>query len=355
MSQRFLITGAGSIAKRHANNLLARMPDAEIIVVTRDPTQRFLQWPVGIQSVASFEQGLATHPDAVMICSISASHAPELLKVLELGLPAFVEKPLLTSLADLQRIEALLATAHPASVVGCNLRFLPSLRRLKQALHDGLIGTVVRAQLEVGQWLPDWRPGRALESSYSADAGFGGGVVFDLVHEIDAALWLLGDLTLVSAVGGHLSSLPIRAPDTAVALLCAASGHPVTVSLDYVSRKPVRRYVFVGEGGTLIWDMQSGRLSLMTATGEKVLADSSVDFLMTATYVDELAEWLVAIKTNTQATTCPLQTALPTARLMLNIASFVGVGLSWISSPFAPGAALLAYLAKTFARCAANR
>ena len=321
MSLRVLITGAGSIAKRHANNLLASLPDAEVIVVTRHPAQRLLSWPAGIQSVASFEQGLAANPDAVMICSISSSHAQEVLKVLEIGRPVFVEKPLLTSLTDLQRTEALLATAHPASVVGCNLRFLPSLRHLKQALDDGLIGTVVRAHLEVGQWLPDWRPSRALESSYSADAVFGGGVVFDLVHEIDAALWLLGDLTLVSAVGGHVSSLPIRAPDTAVALLRAASGHPVTVSLDYVSRKPVRRYVFVGEGGTLIWDMQAGRLSLITATDEQILADSAADFLMAATYVDELAEWLAAIKTNTLAATCPLQAALPTARLMLNIAA----------------------------------
>ncbi|MES2943183.1 MAG: Gfo/Idh/MocA family oxidoreductase [Pseudomonadota bacterium] len=321
MSLRVLITGAGSIARRHLNNLLASLPDAEVIVVTRDPAQRLVNWPAGVQSVASFDQGLATNPDAVMICSISASHAQELFRVLELGLPVFVEKPLLTSLADLQRIEAVLATAHPASVVGCNLRFLPSLRRLRQVLQDGLIGTVVRAHLEVGQWLPDWRPGRALESSYSADAGSGGGVVFDLVHEIDAALWLLGELKLVSAVGGHLSSLPIRAPDTAVALLRAASGHPVTVSLDYVSRKPVRRYVFVGEGGTLIWDMQSARLSLITATDEQVLAGSAADFLMAATYVDELAEWLAAIKTNTQAATCPLQTALPTARLMLDIAA----------------------------------
>ena len=321
MSLRVLITGAGSIAKRHANNLLASLPDAEVIVVTRHPAQRLLSWPAGIQSVASFEQGLAANPDAVMICSISSSHAQEVLKVLEIGRPVFVEKPLLTSLTDLQRTEALLATAHPASVVGCNLRFRPSLRRLKQALDDGLIGTVVRAHLEVGQWLPDWRPSRALESSYSADAVFGGGVVFDLVHEIDAALWLLGDLTLVSAVGGHVSSLPIRAPDTAVALLRAASGHPVTVSLDYVSRKPVRRYVFVGEGGTLIWDMQAGRLSLITATDEQILADSAADFLMAATYVDELAEWLAAIKTNTLAATCPLQAALPTARLMLNIAA----------------------------------
>lgn len=323
---RVLVTGRGSIAQRHVRHLRELVPDVKLAVVSGSGEVDSGLLPCTIFS--DMQTAMAWLPDAVVIASISSKHGYELESCLRLGLPVFVEKPLLTSASDLQQIEALLPGAHPASVVGCNLRFLPSLRRLRQVLHDGLIGTVVRAHLEVGQWLPDWRPGRALESSYSADAESGGGVVFDLVHEIDAALWLLGDLTLVSALGGHLSSLPIRAPDTAVALLRAASGHPVTVSLDYISRKPVRRYVFVGEGGSLIWDMQAGRLSLMTATGEQVLADSAEDFLMATTYVDELAEWLAAIKTNSQAATCPLQTALPTARLMLDIATFVDASVS---------------------------
>ena len=316
---RVLVTGRGSIAQRHVCHLRELVPDISLAVVTGSDEVDAGLLPCTI--FRDIQTAMAWSPDAVVIASISSKHGYELESCLRLGIPVFVEKPLLTSTTDIQNIEALLFSAHPASVVGCNLRFLPSLRRLRQVLQDGLIGTVVRAHLEVGQWLPDWRPGRALDSSYSADAGSGGGVVFDLVHEIDAALWLLGDLTLVSAVGGHLSSLPIRAPDTSVALLRAASGHPVTVSLDYVSRKPVRRYVFVGEGGTLIWDMQAGRLSLITATDEQVLADSVADFLMAVTYVDELAEWLAAIKTNTQAATCPLQNALPTARLMLDIAA----------------------------------
>lgn len=321
MTLRVLISGAGSIAKRHAANLLAQLPGAKIIVVTRDPTHRLVDWPTGIQAVSSFEQGLASRPDAVMICSISSRHAQELAETIKLGLPVFVEKPLLSSAPDMLPIEALLDKAHPASVVGCNLRFLPSLRRLKQALQEEEIGPLVRAHLEVGQWLPDWRPGRALDSSYSADVHAGGGVVFDLVHEIDAATWLLGDLSVVAAVGGHLSTLPIRATDTTVALLRTTTGCPITISLDYVSRRPVRRYVFVGEGGTLTWDAQLCKLLLTTAKDERVLCEGASDFLMAATYVEELAEWLAAIEMNAATQTCPLRDALPTARLMLAIAS----------------------------------
>ena len=83
----------------------------------------------------------------------------------------------------------------PQTQVGCNLRFLPSLQRLKDLIAQGVIGRIVRASFEAGQWLPDWRPRQDYRKSYSADPDSGGGVLFDLIHEIDAAYWILGDLT----------------------------------------------------------------------------------------------------------------------------------------------------------------
>lgn len=319
MSLRVLMTGAGSIARRHAVNLLVVRPGAEIVVVTRHPEQRLASWPAGVTAVSSFEEGMVMRPDAVMICSVSASHARELECVIRAGLPVFVEKPLLTSPADLALLESLVSQSHPASVVGCNLRFLPSLQQLKNALQEGVAGTLVRAHLEVGQWLPDWRPGRDLADSYSADAAAGGGVAFDLVHEIDAAVWLLGDLSLVAASGGKLSSLPVNAPDTTVALLRTRGRCPVTISLDYVSRRPVRRYVFVGDSGTLTWDYSLKQISLATAGEVQILTDKEEGFLMASTYEHELAEWLNAIERHVSPPTCALADSLPTARLMLRI------------------------------------
>ena len=320
MTRHVLITAAGSIARRHAHNLREQQPQARISVVTRAPVQRLADWPPGVQAVASFDEGMAAAPDAVMICSVSSAHGPELFATLAAGLPAFVEKPLLTSPVELAQLEASLARVHPACAVGCNLRFLPSLQRLRAALQQGVIGNLARAHLEVGQWLPDWRPGRPVQESYSADAARGGGVVFDLVHEIDAALWLLGDLDLAAAVGGNFSNLALRAPDTTVALLRTSSGSPVTVSLDYVSRQPVRRYVFVGDAGTLLWDLQLGRLRLVRPDGEQELAGAPADFALAQTYKAELGEWLAAIVRGAAPATSALGSGVHTARLMLAIA-----------------------------------
>jgi len=316
---RVLLTGAGSIARRHATNLCSLQPDAHVIAVSRHPSARFADWPKAIHSVSSLEDGLQAGCDAVMVCSDSHQHAAELLECVREGLPVFVEKPLLTDPADWARVCAAITQAHPASAIGCNLRFLPSLACLRTALQQGLVGRLVRASLDVGQWLPDWRPGRALDSSYSSSERMGGGVVFDLVHEIDAAWWLLGDLSCVASAGGQLSKLPVNAADTAVALLRTDTGIPVTVGMDYVSRQPVRRYVFVGDEGTLYWDLQACMLTLCTAGGTRELCSNPSDFSVAATYPAELAEWLEAIGQQCAPSTCALPSALPGARLMLDI------------------------------------
>jgi predicted dehydrogenase len=320
VSLRVLITGAGSIAKRHANNLLLVRPDAAVMVLTRQPSVRLADWPAGVTAVGTFEDGLKAGANAVMVCGASAKHAREVLDCIRLGLPMFVEKPLLTREDDLAKVSAAIGDAHPASVIGCNLRFLHSLVMLRAALADGMAGRLVRSHLEVGQWLPDWRPGRPLDSSYSSDVTAGGGVVFDLVHEIDAACWLLGSLSLVNVVGGQLSSLTLNAPDTAVALLRDAAGCPVTLSLDYVSRRPVRRYVFVGDRGTLLWDLQQQQLSLASEHGNMHLSVEPKDFAVADTYRAELVEWLAAMDTSKPPPTCPLASSLAATDLMLQIA-----------------------------------
>ena len=44
----------------------------------------------------------------------------------------------------------------------------------------------------MGQYLPDWRTNADYSKSYSASFEMGGGVLFDLIHEIDLAVNLMG-------------------------------------------------------------------------------------------------------------------------------------------------------------------
>ncbi|MDP3134743.1 MAG: Gfo/Idh/MocA family oxidoreductase [Burkholderiaceae bacterium] len=318
MGTRLLVTGRGSIAQRHVRHARELLPGVEIAVVSATGELDSALQPC--ERVADFSQGLRWRPDAVVIASVSTRHAQELQACLAAGLPCLAEKPLLTRRDEWQALTAAACDAAHASavVVGCNLRYLPALDRLAAALHEPQAGALVRAQLEVGQDLRQWRPGRDLAHSYSGHAAQGGGVLFDLVHEVDQARRLLGPLTVVGATAGRLSSLPIDSDDVHVALLRSASGAPVTIGLDYVARPTVRRYAFILEQCTLVCDLIGRQLTRSTSDGVELLA-SGADFDMAATYRAQMVDWIASWSDPGHAVKSPLNQGLDSAELMLRM------------------------------------
>jgi predicted dehydrogenase len=160
------------------------------------------------------------------------------------------------------------------------------------------LGRIVRADLEAGQWLPDWRPDQDYRKSYSAHRTQGGGVLLDLIHEVDAALWLLGDFEHVDGYAVHASSLEIDSDDCA-GILMARGGGPITsVRVDYVSRKPVRKYTVVGDRATATWDLRASKIILDDMNGSQSIQLAANAFDVSTTYLSAMRELLDAIKFN---------------------------------------------------------
>ena len=313
---RVLVTGRGSIAQRHARHLRALVPGLDLAIVssTGEVAAHFLPCTVFRHIDAAMEW----QPEAVVIASISSKHAHELEVFLTLGLPCLVEKPLVINSEQLALLKKI-AQSKPAAatVVGCNLRYLPALQKLKRILNGPLPYKVLRAYLEVGQALTQWRPARDLKTTYSADETLGGGVVFDLVHEIDMARWLLGPLQVHAAIGGRFNDVTIQSDDVHVALLKTLSGKPVVVSLDYVSLQVVRKYTIVTDLGTFSADIMGKDITLHTDRGNQVVTDTARDFDIQETYAAQMADWLMAIANPAHEVASPFSEALKSAELML--------------------------------------
>lgn len=314
---RVLVTGRGSIARRHVSHLRELVDNLELAVVAG---MRTVDPEFGSCAVfPTMQAALAWQPEAVVIAGISSKHASELETCLRLGLPCLAEKPLAVNQSQLRALELQIAAcaALPAVLVGCNLRYLPALKSLRAAMGEAEMGRVLRAQFEVGQDLAQWRPGRDVLRSYSADASMGGGVMFDLVHEIDMALWLVGPLTVKSAIGGQFGVLPILADDVHVALLMTARGAPVVITLDYLSKVVVRRYSIVVDSGTFEIDLIKKSIVFNNLEGSRIISNSAEDFDIQKTYALQMADWLYAISDISHPVQSSLSEALATAKLML--------------------------------------
>ncbi|WP_170608323.1 Gfo/Idh/MocA family protein [Ruegeria arenilitoris] len=126
---RALIAGLGNMGRSHAL-ALHKHPDAEILgLVNRSdielPTD-LLKYP----RFKSFEEGLDTKPDLVVVATYSDSHAEYACAAMEAGAHVFVEKPLATTVADARRVVDKAVETDRKLVVGYILRHHPSWMRL---------------------------------------------------------------------------------------------------------------------------------------------------------------------------------------------------------------------------------
>ena len=246
----------------------------------------------------SLDTELASQPDIVVIANPSSLHLRYLEAAINHNIPFYAEKPLVTSREDLVVLKKIVLDKPciPINLVGCNLRFLPSLQKLQAMLQVGEIGNLVRATFIAGQWLPDWRPLQDYTQSYSARRELGGGVVLDLIHEIDAAHWLLGDFDSIFGVCGKFSNLSIETADVASILMSRKSGPLVSIQLDYVSRSPIRTYTFVGDAGTIEWNLPQKHLLITRPAGrQEEFAFDLHGYDVPHTYVAAMHELLIAI------------------------------------------------------------
>jgi len=261
---RLIIIGLGSIGRRHLYNVNSLFPDANIGIFR--PTLRF-QEPIADDNVIfrSLDEALKWDPHGVIICTPASTHCEFATPFLKLGIPVFIEKPISVSFKEAQKMAAI--CPNPQVLVGYNLRFNWSLLKAKQLLEMGAVGQVLTVKVEVGQYLPSWRPGGDYRNSVSAKKHLGGGVILELSHELDLIYWLFGLPDQVVAVGGAFG--PLELDDdvedmAAIILKYEAAPYLVTIGLDFYQQPPGRSCKFVGSEGTLIWDYMENEVALFS-------------------------------------------------------------------------------------------
>src|SRR5262249_44197585 len=136
---RVLMVGLGSIGRRHVRNLRARGVTELVAYRARGIDTRPLVDDERVATVKSLEEGLAWGPDIVFVTNATVLHLETARAAIEAGVHVFVEKPLSH---DLLGVEDLLAQARARRrhvMVGCNLRFHPTIDKARQLLAAGAI------------------------------------------------------------------------------------------------------------------------------------------------------------------------------------------------------------------------
>jgi predicted dehydrogenase len=298
---RILIAGLGAIGQRHARNLRAlRGKGVELLAyrrrrlrhvvtesLTRDET-RDVESELGVQAFDDLGAALAARPDAVFVCTPTSQHLEIAQRAADAGCGLFIEKPVSHSLDGVGRLVDAVAARRLVTLVGCQWRFHPCVRGLRELILTGALGRLRGAEIDYAEYLPDWHPYEDYRLSYAARAELGGGVVLTQIHDYDLAFWLFGMPQSVRATGGHLTDLDVDVEDTADATLQTDAG-AVRVRQSFAARPPRRTIVVRGERATATLDLLAARLDVQPPIAPTM---SFPDYQRNRMFLDEAAHFL---------------------------------------------------------------
>jgi predicted dehydrogenase len=288
---RCLVIGTGSIGLRHCRNLIAL--GHEVVAWDSDERRRREAARLGIEVPDTLAEAFCTGPTAALICTPPAHHVAPALEALGAGAHVFIEKPIAHA-SD--RVPSLIEEAERRArliAVGFNLRFLPSLRRVRRLIEDHRAGRPLAVRAEFGSYLPDWRPGRDYRDGYAVSAALGGGILLDAIHELDYLGWLFGEAVEVLATAEHVSALAGDTEDVAEVTVRFASGLVAQVHLDYLQRAYRRNLQVIGETGVITWDYPTHAVTVHDAAGQPQIEDVRAgDGDANAMFVEELRHFI---------------------------------------------------------------
>jgi predicted dehydrogenase len=290
MPDRIVVIGLGSIGLRHARNLVSL--GCAVTGFDPDPARRAAVEPLGIAAAATLEAAF-DGARAAIVASPSAHHAAHLEAALAADLHVFVEKPIAHARADLDAALARADSCGRVVFAGLMLRYHPAVERARALLMAGDLGQPIWARALCASWLPGWRPSQDYRKGYAADPATGG-VIFDVIHEFDLAIHLLGPARTVACAAIRSGRLEMPSEDVADILLRHDGGAQTSLHLDYLTRPAQRTTEIAGDAGIVRLDLNGRRLTRWTIDGtlaeERVFNGSYAD-----DYLAEMRHFLACI------------------------------------------------------------
>jgi len=306
VTETALVVGGGSIGRRHTENL--QQLDVDVSVVDQAAeVRKELAAEFGVTTFTELSAGIdSKNPDIVVVCTPNQFHVNNAIEAGQAGCNLFIEKPLSHEMEDVADLETVVAEQDLMSLVGCNLRFHPEIRKIRELLQNDVVGSVVAARIEGGSYLPEWFPESDYRQSYSAREDLGGGVILDYIHEINYGRWFFGEFETVSAMAGQQSQLDIETNDVAGILARTSEGTVCEFHLDYVQREYSRSCHIVGEEGTIRWSWSDEQVEWYVADEDTWYSfDRPDEWTENEMYLDEMKHFLSCVRANKE-TTCPI-------------------------------------------------
>jgi inositol 2-dehydrogenase len=193
----FGVIGAGLIGSLHAKNIASRIAGAALIGVMDINKEVAEKYATGNAYATQDLDKLLGDPniDAVLIASLTSLHAEHIEKAAQAGKAIFCEKPVAIDIAETRRVMQLVKDKGVSFQIGFQRRFDPGYADLARRLHAGEMG-------KIEMWRSQSSDPKPAPEHYIASSG--GLYIDSVIHDIDVARFMVGEVKRVTALGRNL-------------------------------------------------------------------------------------------------------------------------------------------------------
>jgi len=290
---RILITGGGSIGKRHLKNLQT-LGYSDIWVLKRKVDTAFEQ-EHKVNVITSFEEAAKLNLDCLFVATPTSLHNESLKFSVEQQLHIFMEKPLIHDQKGLDEANELMKTYDKVFFIGFMLRYHPLVQRIKDILDTGQLGKAYAARFEFGSYLPYWHPWEDYKISYASRKELGGGVINTITHELDLIQYYFGTPKAVYCSANNFSKLNIEVEEVCEAIF-NYEDKVITLHLDYLQKDYDRNIKILCEEGKVVWDWHDNQIKIFQHKGDIEVVGVDKEFEVNDLYINEIKHFIKLIK-----------------------------------------------------------
>ena len=211
--KKILVIGSGTIAQKHAINIMKLNKNYQIFFCTNNKNKNFNKF---LKKNNFFKIDLISQCKnynffACFVCSPATYHLKFIKYLYKQIKNFFIEKPIFANIKDLEEFK--LIKKNKLIQIGYNFLFDKKIIFLKKFIKKNKNKKLLYVDVGVGQNIKQWRPEKKYYNTVTAQKKYGGGSLLELSHEINNLVYLFGKFEKISSTLAKLSDLKINVED----------------------------------------------------------------------------------------------------------------------------------------------
>jgi UDP-N-acetyl-2-amino-2-deoxyglucuronate dehydrogenase len=257
------IIGAGGISHAHIDAYLKFPERCEIVAVAdifKDKAiDKIKAFNLHAQAYEDYKQLLGEDIDLVSICTPPFQHASVAIDFLRVGKHVIVEKPMASSLAECDAMNAAAEESGTILSAVAQNRFRTPMMNLKSVLDTQLMGKIVHAQVDSFWWRGHCYYDLWWRGTWEKEGG--GCTLNHAVHHIDTLLWMMGRPDEVQAIMSNTSHDNAEVEDLSIAMLRYPSGALAQITSSVVHHGQDQQLIFQGKDArvSVPWKLKASK------------------------------------------------------------------------------------------------